>query len=340
MFNNKSEWLKNRIESRNEDYKSFYDNTFIPVLKILDLYELYSQFFNSKLNEETITALDNFFNLLTSSKNNSSIGESIKHSDEGIEEEILVLYFYFYHAYETFCSYNNIIADNFNHYDTIYQHATRFFKKVIIQKISNLDKKLEQLSNQNILDILNRFYSQIDFLLETFTKLIDNYIEIDSYSPVNSELVIQSIEIDESASNFVTKVFPSIVTYFFQTGFYDSDRFKEIKKSIESLKNNGKTKNKKYLDDLGKKEKELYLLIMEKIDELNKRAGFTKEQEKEVNKLIEKKLKEYPMLYNCLKIGKIDEFRKHAYYDEETLQKRYKAASKGINNITICFKDK
>ena len=341
MFKNKTDWLKKRIESENMDYKSFYDNTFVPVLKNLNLYKLYSKYFNSELDINTIEALDNFLNLLQSSKNNSSIAEAIKHNDEGIENEVLALYLFISQAFESFWEQNNI------HYDSqiknVFQHfISGFIITKFKQKVFYLSESLEKISNQDLFFLLNNFYSQIDLLLNSFNKLIHNYIKIDSYSFVMNELVIQSIDIDysDSDSDFVSKVYPKIVEDFIKTGFYNSNDFIEVKRSIKRIENTRKTKNKKYWDDLGKEERKLESMIMQKINELNMKAIFTNQQENFDTELIEKEFTKYPRLFDLLKSGEIDEIRNNAYYSEEVLLKRYTTAANGIEDVIIRFNNK
>ncbi len=336
MLKNKSEWLKNRIESRAEDYKDFYDNRFVPVLKTLKLFDLYSNYFNSELNDETINALDNFLNLLTSSKNNSLLCESIKHNDKDLENEIFSLYIFMYQAVESFCSYNKL-NDNCLVSDKVYTVFNELIIKTYEQKISTLFNKMQKLSNQDLIYIQNQLYSQIMSLIENLTKLVDNYINIDTTSFVMNELVLQEITISESDSKFVVKIFPNILNYFIQTDFYNSSEFTKIKKDIEIYKNSRRTKNKTYWDGLGQLEKKLELLVKNKIHELNNLAGFTTDENNEMIKIIEENFQKYPQLFKILIINSTEQIRKYANYSEATLLKRYTTAVKEIKNLTIRF---
>lgn len=339
MFKNKSDWLKKRIESRNEDYKYFYDNKFVPILKTLGLFDLYSNYFNSELDDETIDALDIFLKLLESSKNSSTLYGSINHDDKDVEVEKYALCHYMLEAKKSFCTKNNLY-DDFQLPDKYYTIFNEYIKKKYEEKVSTLFNKMQNLSNQDLYYIQMQLSPQIIQLMDNLEELIDNYIRIDKNSSKMDELVLQEIKIHKSDSQFIN-VFQNIVKYFQKTDFYKSVEFKKIKEEIETYKKDkkAKTKNKSYWDDLRKLEKKLDLLIKEQIDKLNNSTEFTFDEKIKINKIIDENLQKYPELFNILKTdpNETEQIRINANYSAETLSKRYTTAAKDIKNLTIRF---
>lgn len=316
---------KNHQVSRFDLYK-----TLPPALEMLGLKTLFDTYFDKDPNNTEISKeLDKFYtHLFNSIKGNTKLANVIiQKKTDSYEEKILDLYKYIFRSFKIMAELDpfSIDLEFRKNYLTYSNKSIIFHIKMRVQELIN---DLSKLNESDFFFFAGKMQEDFNALTKTLKNIIKNYIEIDKKDSVVANITISTNNKDIEV--FIDKIYPKLNKYFMNTKFFDSDRIKHLKKSINDWKEYAKTTEEK---NIKKDNEELEKLVRNGIENY-----FNQECKNDEYKNLTLKLFDENKTIKTILITGYSELPDLDWYDSETWVKRYNKAIEGIENLTIHFK--